>query len=120
MDAGTTIRPVAGGAVADYARPTSVPVQQAVATELAPDKAVTAAPSVANIRQDPISAQDSVSQTLIDPQTRDIILRVIDTRTQQVIRQIPDQALLRMRAYAKALQRGDSPNQAETLTDIAV
>ena len=120
MDAGISTRPVAGAAVADYARPTSAPIQQAVATELAPDKAVTAAPSIANMRQDPLSAQNVNSrQYLIDPLTSEVILRVIDTRTHQIVRQVPDQALLRMRAYAVALKRGDSPTEAELQTDMS-
>jgi hypothetical protein len=122
MDTGITIRSVAGGAVADYARPASVPAQQSVATDLAPDKTVTATPDVGSPRQDPLSSQDSFSrqtQTLIDPQTREVISRVVDTRTRQVIRQVPDQALLRTRAYAIALQRGDSPIQAAMQMDIS-
>jgi uncharacterized FlaG/YvyC family protein len=145
MDAGISIRPVSGVVAADYARPASVPVQQAVTTDLDPSQAVTAASETATIRNDALSAQDGVapqttqtpqptlsgqdllaaqdadSQTiLIDPATREVVQRVVDTRTQQVIRQVPDQALLRMRAYAMALQRGDSSNQAEQLADMAV
>ena len=120
MDSGITIRPVTGVAAADYARPASVPIRQAVATELEPAKTVSAAATVANIRQDALSAQDAQSRvTLIDPATRDVVLRVIDSRTHQVIRQIPEQALLRMRAYARALQRGQTPERAAQQADFA-
>jgi hypothetical protein len=121
VDAGITIRPVQGVAHADYARPASVPVQNAVATDLDPSQTVTAAAAASNIRHDPLSTQDAQSRvTLIDPATRDVILRVIDSRTHQVIRQVPEQALLRMRAYARALQRGETSGQAEYQADIAV
>lgn len=124
MDAGITIRPVSGVVAADYARPSSVPLQQAVTTELDPSQAVTATRSVAPIRQDPISAQNTqdtqARMNLIDPATRDVILRVIDTRTHLVIRQIPEQAQLRMRAYARALQRGESSTRAWQQANIAV
>jgi len=121
VDAGITIRPVSGVAQADYARPASVPVQNAVPTDLDPAKTVTALAATTSVRQDPIAAQDAQSRvTLIDPSTREVILRVIDTRTQQVIRQVPEQALLRMRAYARALQHGDSQVRAEQQADIAV
>ena len=121
MDTGITTRPVTGVAAADYARPASVPVRQAVATELDPAKTVSAVPNATTIRQEAIAAQEAQSRvTLIDPATRDVILRVIDTRTQQVIRQIPEQALLRMRAYARSLQRGDTPVRADQQADLNV
>jgi len=121
VDAGITTRPMTGVAAADYVRTSSVPVQQAVATELAAAKTVSAAPGISNLRQDAIAAQEAQSRvTLIDPSTRDVILRVIDSRTHQVIRQVPEQALLRMRAYARALQRGDTQARAEQRADIAV
>ncbi len=124
MDAGITIRPVSGIVAADYARPASVPLQQAVSTELDPSQAVTATRNVAPLRLDAVSAQNAQdTQTrvnLIDPATRDVILRVIDTRTHQVIRQIPEQALLRMRAYARALDRGESSAKAWRKANIAV
>jgi hypothetical protein len=44
----------------------------------------------------------------------------MDTRTHQVVRQMPDQALLRMRAYAKALQRGEAQVRAQRHADLAV
>ena len=121
MDTGLTIRPVTGVAAADYVRPSSAPAQHAVATELAPAKTVSIAPNVSSIRQDALAAQDAQSRvTLIDPATRDVVLRVIDSRTHQVIRQVPEQALLRMRAYARALQRGDTDVRAQQQADIAV
>jgi hypothetical protein len=112
---------VTGVASADYVRPSSVPIQHAVATELAPGKAVSAVPNIPSLRQDPLAAQDAQSRvTLIDPATREVIFRVMDTRTHQVVRQMPDQALLRMRAYAKALQRGETQVRAQRHADLAV
>jgi hypothetical protein len=34
-------------------------------------------------------------------------------RTQQVIQQVPDQALLRSRAYSDAIQNGSTPLEAQ-------
>jgi uncharacterized FlaG/YvyC family protein len=41
----------------------------------------------------------------IDPATREVVLRMIDSRSGEVVRQVPDQALLRIRAYANELRR---------------
>jgi hypothetical protein len=104
----------------DYGRPASAPVQQAVKTELDPAQSVTAVTASDKLRNDVLSGRDpSFSrQYVIDPQTREVIFRVMDTRTRQVIRQVPDQALLRMRAYAKALAEGKTPNAADMLMDV--
>lgn len=138
MDAGISIRPVTSVA-ADYARPASGSVQQAVATDLMPSKTVTAAADVAkagtdlNPSQNPNSPQNAASahkaalsqdwlsrQIIIDPQTREVIFRVMDTRTRQIVRQVPDQALLTMRAYAKALQSDNGVLRTDSQTDLAV
>ena len=44
----------------------------------------------------------------------------MDTRTRQIVRQVPDQALLTMRAYAKALQRDANVLHTDRQTDFAV
>jgi uncharacterized FlaG/YvyC family protein len=130
METGIAIKSVTGVAVSDYARPASVPVQQAVPTELAAGRSVTASPAAAKADQDTQPSQGSLSRQLssrdnlsrgyvIDPQTREVIFRVIDTRTRQVVRQVPDQALLRMHAYARALAHGDGA-LADLQTDISV
>ena len=93
MDAGITIRPASGVVASDYVRPASVPLQHAVATDLDPTQTVTAVSNVSNIRNEAVAAQEAQSRTyLIDPETRDVIMRVIDTRTHQVVRQVPVQA----------------------------
>ena len=118
MDTGIALRTVSNVAATDYARPTSAPVQQAVQTVLDPAKSVTAAAPGEQSRNDLLSGRDAYlkQQFVIDPQTREAIFRVMDTRTRQVVRQVPEQALLRMRAYAKALAEGKNPN-TELLMD---
>lgn len=120
MDTALATRTVSTVAVMDYARPTSAPVQQAVKTELDPSQSVTAAAASDNLRNDALSGSEASlnRQYVIDPQTREVIFRVMDTRTRQIIRQVPDQALLRMRAYAKVLAEGKVPNAADMLMDV--
>ena len=54
----------------------------------------------------------------IDPQSREVIYRVIDTRTREVMRQVPDAALLRSRAYSRAIADGATPIAAQAKADI--
>ena len=49
-------------------------------------------------------------QTVMDWSTNQPVFRVVDERSGQVISQMPDQALLRLRAYAK------QQNMADTVT----
>ena len=95
-----TITPPGAVLQAFASRPEPVAVAQAVATELPAAKAVTAvspaAPAVG--LSDPYEYQ-----VLVDPATHDVIYRTVDERSRQVVRQVPDQALLRMRAYARSL-----------------
>src|SRR5690348_17663902 len=102
MDTGLTIKAATGVVPADHARPAPVHVQQAVPTDLFPAKAVTVAPEVA--------AQHAAQQSaythdiILDPQSREVIYRVIDKRTHQVLWQVPDQALLRSQEHTSELQ----------------
>src|SRR5262249_59558102 len=100
-----TIAPSTGAPpVAD--RVPSAPVAQAVATDLSPAKTVTAAETALAARNAPYSpgSESDLFQrsVTLDPATRDMIFRVVDVRSRQVVRQVPDEALLRMRAYARA------------------
>lgn len=119
MDTGIAVRTVSNVAATDYARPASAPVQEAVRTVLDPAKSVTATATGDKPRNDLLSGRDASlnRQFVIDPQTREVIFRIMDTRTRQVVRQVPDQALMRMRAYARALADGKTPNSAELLMD---
>lgn len=120
MDAGIAVRPTTGVAATDYARPNSAPVQQAVQTDLAASKTVTAAAPSENLRYDALAGRNPAQtrQYVIDPQTHEVIFRIMDTRTRQVVRQVPDEALLRMRAYAKALSEGKNPSSVDLQTDF--
>jgi hypothetical protein len=45
-------------------------------------------------------------RTTIDPSTGDLVYHVIDTRSGQQVAQSPDEAMLRMRAYARQIDAG--------------
>jgi hypothetical protein len=116
-----TISPTVGIPQTAVARPAPAPVLQAVPTELAAAKTVTASDTTGATRNDTTgrgNPNDYQQSVLIDPATREVIFRVIDVRSRQVVRQIPDQALLRMQAYTRALNNGKSANEALSLADV--
>lgn len=116
MDTGLTTRPIAGQNTADIVRATPVPVENAVATELAPARSVTAVPSAADARQNATAfGQNDLShEVLIDPAAREVIFRVVDVSTGRVVRQVPDEALLRLRAYTRAVASGSPLTNPQT------
>jgi hypothetical protein len=84
-----------------------------VATDLAPAKTVSAPNSALATRNDTSAAADQYQHTVIlDPATQELIFRTIDVRSRQVVRQMPEEALLRMQAYAHALAQGKSETAA--------
>jgi hypothetical protein len=118
-----TIAPSTGApAVAD--RVPSAPVAQAVATDLSPAKTVTAAETALAARNEPYSPSASSDlfqrAVILDPTTQDMIFRVVDVRTRQVVRQVPDEALLRMRAYARVLAQGKGMNEALNAANLEI
>jgi hypothetical protein len=100
-----TITPPGAVQQAFVSRPEPAAIAQAVATELPPAKAVTAVSPAAPA----LGLSDPYEyQVLVDPATHDVIYRTVDERSRQVVRQVPDQALLRMRAYARSLAQDTS------------
>jgi hypothetical protein len=120
MDTGLTTRPTGSVAQMSYVRPEAAPVREAVATQLTAAQSVTAAADTAASRNDPAHAKFAPSQSrdvILDAQSREVIFRVVDVRSGRVVRQVPDEAIMRMRAYNRALASGKSPFEAETNTD---
>ena len=118
-----TIAPSTGApTVAD--RVPSAPVAQAVATDLSPTKTVTAAEATLAARDAPYSPGSSSDvfqrSVILDPTTQDMIFRVVDVRSRQVVRQVPDEALLRMRAYARVLAQGKGMNEALNAANLQI
>ena len=118
-----TIAPTTGAPlVAD--RVPSAPVAQAVATVLSPAQTVTAAETALETRNAPYSpsaSSDLFQRTVVlDSATQDMIFRVVDVRTRQVVRQVPDEALLRMRAYARVLAQGKGMNEALNAANLEI
>jgi|1186.fasta_scaffold33586_2 hypothetical protein len=125
MDTGSIARIPAVPAPSTAPRGDAVQAARGVATELPADAAVQQAGEAAATRFDssraPGAAVDQGPSELvrrkveIDPRTREVVFQVIDRETDRVMRQTPDEAILRLRAYIREMQaaqesaRGSGP-----------
>jgi len=113
MDTGLAIRPTATATQPSIVRPEPAPVREAVATDLAPAQSVTAAANTNAPRHDSTPAPDAqVRKIVLDAHSREVIYQVLDAGSGRVVRQIPDEALLRLRAYTRAIAEGRGPLDA--------
>jgi len=84
--------------------------QQAVPTELPAAKTVSASDSVQASRNDPIAVRERLSrQADFDRDAAEMVFKVIDSETDDVIRQVPNESQLRSRAYFRALDSSNTP-----------
>jgi hypothetical protein len=108
MSTDFSIKPVGAPVATPVALPASPAANSAVGnTELPASQSVTAADAGASARNDPGpsgAASDSVSrQAFIDRAAGSIVYQVVDNRTNQVVQQFPNDAVLRRRAYFRTL-----------------
>ena len=104
MSTDFSIRPVGTPAATPVVQPSSGAADKAVKTELPAGQSVTASESSVSVRNDPETASDFVShQVVIDRAAASIVYQVVDNRTNLVVQQFPDEAVLRRRAYFRAL-----------------
>ena len=100
MSTDFSIKPVGAPVATPAAQPVSTAANDAVATVLPPDKSVTVPDSGAGT----LPASDYVShQVVLDRAAASIVYQVIDSRTDTVVEQFPDEAVLRRRAYFHTL-----------------
>jgi flagellar protein FlaG len=120
METGSVTKPVAVAAPLVPARTDHLVAAGAVRTELAPDAAVQQAPEAQAVRFDKdrrpearAALEDVLREIIerrlmIDPRTRDVVFQAINTRTGEIVRQIPDEALLRLRTYLRELREQEA------------
>ena len=120
MSSDFSIRPVGAAASATVVVTASPAVSNAVETDLPPSQTVTAADGSANVRNDPqeLAANDTFvsHQAYYDRTAASMVFQVVNRRTDEVVEQYPDEAVLRRRAYFHALdmQKDDMPRVLPT------
>jgi uncharacterized FlaG/YvyC family protein len=87
-------------------QPASPAAEQAVATDLPAHQSVAAADAAPRVRNDTQSAGGNTSNhVILDHDAASVVYQVVDNRTSLVVKQFPDQGMLRRRAYARALEQ---------------
>jgi len=121
MSTDFSIKPVGAPVAAPIAQPLSDAAQNAVATVLPVSRTVTATDASARTGNEADAVQLSLSsaasnaaaataasasvssQVVIDRDAAAVVYQVVDNRTSQVVKQFPEEAVLRRRAYFHTL-----------------
>ena len=104
MSTDFSIRPVGSPAPSPAVQPVSQAVSSAVATDLPASQSVTAADTSAAVRNDIQLSNDFVSrEAFFDREASAMVYQTVDSKTDQVVEQFPDEAVLRRRAYFHTL-----------------
>ena len=124
MSTDFNIKPVGAPVAAPIVQHVSEAAQHAVAAELPANQSVAAADSSARASTDSAAVRVSISnassvsnQVVIDRDARAVVYQVIDTRTSQVVKQFPEEAVLRRRAYFHTLDLTKDAPQRLRATD---
>ena len=120
MSTDFSIRPVGSPAPSPVVPPFSPAAGNAVATELPASQSVTAPDAAASVRNDPIDVvEDFVShQAYYDRDASAMVYQVVNDKTDEVVTQYPDEAVLRRRAYFHALEASKDDPPRTILTDL--
>lgn len=117
MSTDFSIRPAGAPVPSPPVRPVAETAQAAVPTELPHGQTVTAVDSVVVPRNDPLAVRDRLArQVVFDRDAAEMIYQVIDSSNDSVVRQVPDEAIVRRRAYFRELDRANA-DQRRVHTD---
>ena len=125
MSTDFNIKPVGAPVAAPIVQHVSEAAQHAVATELPASQSVAAVDAGARASTDSAAVRLSISnasaavsnQVVIDRDARAVVYQVIDTKTSQVVKQFPEEAVLRRRAYFHTLDLTKDAPQRLRATD---
>ena len=125
MSTDFNIKPVGAPVAAPIVQHVSAAAQHAVATVLPASQSVAAVDSSARASTDSAAVRLSISnasaavsnQVVIDRDARAVVYQVIDTKTSQVVKQFPEEAVLRRRAYFHTLDLTKDAPQRLRATD---
>ena len=116
METGSISKPVAPAAPA---RVDHLVAAGAVKTELAPEASVQQADNSPAVRFAPnddadfrasleAALRDVIERNImVDPKTRELVYQAISKETGVVVRQVPDEAMLRLRAYLREMRAAE-------------
>ncbi|MFL6816892.1 MAG: hypothetical protein ACJ8EF_02990 [Bradyrhizobium sp.] len=103
MSTDFSIRPVGTPAATPVVHASREAAANPVATELPASQSVTATAASAAVRNQQGASAYVSHQAFLDPAAASIVYQVVDVRTNSVVDQYPDEAVLRRRAYFHTL-----------------
>ena len=116
MSTDFSIKPVGAPVATPVAPPASEAANDAVTTVLPPSRSVTVIGAGAQSNSQ--SAGDFIShQAFFDRAAASIVFQVVNDKTNQVVQQYPDDAMLRRRAYFHTLDLTKSQPSRPLITD---
>jgi hypothetical protein len=120
MSTDFSIRPAGTPAPSPIVPPSSQAASNAVQTELPASQSVTAVDAATVVRVDPQPLPvDTVShQAYFDRAAAAMVFQVVDGKTDQVVEQYPEEAVLRRRAYFHALDLARGEPRRVVATDL--
>jgi hypothetical protein len=105
MSSDFSIKPVGAPVATPLLQPVSPAAEEAVATDLPAHQSVAAADAGPRVRNDAQNAGHTSNNVILDRDAASVVYQVVDNRTSLVVKQFPDQGVLRRRAYARALEQ---------------
>jgi hypothetical protein len=122
MGTGLTVRSTGSGTQASVSRPGSTLTPHAVSTDLPTAQTVTAVGAAADARNDttrtPSPDPSYMRNIVLDPQSREVIYRSVNAGLPRVVRQTPEVAAQRLKAYARLAKDDAAPHEPQA--DIEV
>jgi flagellar protein FlaG len=131
MDTGSIAKPAPTSAYNAPHRTDTLVASGAVRTELPPEAAVQQVSGIEAVRFEPSdgararAALDAALREVIDrrimiePKTREVVYQTIDRESGEVIRQLPEQAMLRLRAYSREMREKAEQSHADGVGRVA-
>jgi hypothetical protein len=104
MSTDFSIRPVGAPAPSPVIQPVSQAASNAVSTELPAGQSVTASDATVTRNDAQIVSFDISHQAFYDRDASSMVYQVVDQKTDEVVDQYPDEAVLRRRAYFHSLE----------------
>jgi hypothetical protein len=119
MSTDFSIRPVGAPVAAPIVSSASDSARGAVTTQLPPSQTVTAASTSGGAANASLDASNFVSrQAYFDRAAGSVVLQVVDDKTDLVVKQFPDEAVLRRRAYFRSLDLAKEASARPLATDV--
>lgn len=118
MSTDFSIRPVGIPAPAQIITTSNAAANEAVQTDLPVSQTVAAADTSAPMRNDLPNHENVSRQVVFDQAAASFVFQVVNDRTDAVVNQFPDEAMLRRRAYFHALDMKSEPSRPLS-TDVS-